>query len=302
MKTRKMVLAAAVGLVGFGLAQTTQAGRVNDIIGGLGLPALIGFDDDDASEIVDANSNTVLDAGDVLRGVIRIQRIFRLFPPGGSVDIPQGVVHSEMTGLYQLRVAAATVGTSYVFEPDPAFDTTLDAILGPGTHTGAMVALWDDTSPNFDFTLATEAAVRATAFDGDLWGIFGFAGSGTEFFTTTTAGTSIAAATAAPAQGTGFAAFGTGGFSLSQISGTGGLVNNLGMALNGFGTHLLGSYALYGKDADPFTSGTQHIYPAFDVTSDADFSINIIPLPASAFMGMGLMAALGVARIVRRRA
>jgi hypothetical protein len=310
MRSGKLVLAAVFGVGALSIGQAAHAARVNDIVNAVaaGQSSLVGFDDDDAASLLDNNTNGILDVGDVVRGVIKIQRIFRLFPPGASVDIPQGGIHSEMTGLYQLRVAPGTVGSSYVFEPDPAFAAELTGLGLAGSTTGAMVAFWDDTSPEFSFTLATEGAVRGVASDGDLWGVFGFTGAAGapahagEFFTTTTLSTSIASAIAAPAQGVGIGAFGTGGFSLSQITGPGGLYDALDTLPNGFGTDLAGSYSLHGKDGDPVTAGTQHIYPAFDVTSDADISINInaIPLPASAWMGLGLLSAMGAFRSIRR--
>src|SRR5262249_46175474 len=111
--------------------------------------------------------------GDELRGIFTITN--SQTTSASQTRSPSGF---ELTGIFDVNVnrVASTGGADALFEftPRASFETTYG--------TGAMVALFNDTSPDFTAS-GTVSATEASATDGSLYMVLGGTGTwGTNYY------------------------------------------------------------------------------------------------------------------------
>lgn len=159
-----------------------------------------------AEYVIDANGTpTLVDTNDVFRGLFTIETIEDLSGgTGGSNDIGGTSGVNEFTGIFEIEVISSIINpdgsANITYGPTAAFQS----IYGPG----AMVALYEDATPDFSRTLsggtlddgdpgltgadigigpfAEEEALLSTASDGILRMVLGYAGDGDEIWATVT--------------------------------------------------------------------------------------------------------------------
>lgn len=116
-----------------------------------------------------------IDIGDRLRGVFRITYSY-----ASGVNFRQPVGF-EVTGIFDVLVIGKT---------DPGSDGNFNFLFGPSGvldsyAAGTMLAIFSDTTPDFDASLATTALVETTATDGSLFMALGAASGdtwGTDYY------------------------------------------------------------------------------------------------------------------------
>ena len=152
-----------------------------------GVPTLLS--DNSAEYLINADGSTTdtfLDVGDRLRGIFTIGTIES--DAVGSKTIGEGTVYSELTGFFDIEVAAktdlgGTAGFTFVFAPYAGFATEVEGMLGytAGDLTNSMVTVFQDSTPNYsritDGNLDTTEELIGTATDGDHMWSFGFDGT-----------------------------------------------------------------------------------------------------------------------------
>jgi hypothetical protein len=330
-----MVLAAAVAGLGFvGLANRASAASINSVLlaeAGGGFPAVVFLDDNDRSYIVhdepEGGSGVLntLSIGDVLRGMIEIQKI-------GSTNIGGSTGNNELTAVFSIKVTGKFAGGgpipfSWTFGPDPAFGTYagdapgLAALVGPGNAAGAMAAFYEDV-PNVVLDsgvagtgvpgVANETLI-ATASNGSLWALLGpgfwdsssspILGVNSDALGLGGPDAPVLGAEDTPAQGAAFGPyhgpFATGSFLLPLLP-----VGAVGESVLQPSAPISATFSLFGKDGKASTAGIlpgEYFQNNFNFNSDADIAVTVIPLPAAAWMGMGLLGAMGAVRSMRRR-
>lgn len=234
--------------------------------------------------INNAGGATTLDIGDVLKGVFDIGTVEPVGSPLSSRPIGSAGVN-ELTGTFEAMVVAKAGGPgawSFVFAPTAAFM----GAYGPG----AMVALYEDTTPDYNRE-GTIAAGLASATDGALWMILGMTGSGAEYWVANTFTDDVTVAGAIPLPfngGTFNVALGilanASGLTFTQVPAFNPLTATVGLV------DIAGSGSILGKGG----SGT-----SFDVFDNVDFTANVVPEPTSMLLlGTGL---LGAGLVGRRR-
>jgi hypothetical protein len=181
-------------LVGIGAASTANAAGLNDFFKFGGLET--NWDDNSAEYWIDTNNNSILDVGDRLRGIFRVDTVNGESP---YIDPPARATGVALTGIFDTTVLSKTadgVPTSGIL----AGTTTYDFTFGPtasfaaeaGGLTGAIVAFYTDAADNFDqgvqLTCVTTASCEGTVTDGTLRLVLGFDDDDGDFDATTNVG------------------------------------------------------------------------------------------------------------------
>lgn len=274
MKLHNTALAlAAVGL--FGMSSASQAVTLFD--------NTLLEDDDFEIQNVDTNGNGLLDVGDTLRGIFDITKVINQDSPSTNYD------PLELTGIFETevksKVATATPGL---------FDFTFGPV---GAATGVLFTFYADPANNFSGdsgVCATTGACEALASDGVLWAEFGFTGDVDEEWR----------ALGAPDNpgffGTVDSATATGSFRFAL----GNITNNTGYLLNEVA--LTGCGILFTCAGDSKVDmigsgsilGTSDLNTPFIASSDTDFKISALPVPAPlALIAIGLFGMAGVRKV-----
>lgn len=146
------------------------------------------------SQNVDGNGDTLLGLGDTLRGTLQIGTIEDLSGGGGTNFLGAGGVN-ELTAIFESEV----IGFSITRDNDNSCNGNLacdqagdsltgdeyaDYLFGPnaafraefGLNFGTMIAFFEDSTPDYDRTLGTIAAVETVATNGTAaweWGMDG---------------------------------------------------------------------------------------------------------------------------------
>lgn len=172
MKISRFSLFAVAAVALFGVSQAT-AGVTTSYIQSLGSHLEHFNDASFETTSVDNGTVGILDVGDVLTGVFKIDSYG---VAGGTIGtnrrITPGGGQPEVTGVFSARVASKVfTGTDYrfTFAPDAAFEATYG--------TGAMAAMFEDPANNFVGN-ASVAASTASANGGLLLAVIGFTGAG----------------------------------------------------------------------------------------------------------------------------
>lgn len=299
--------AALVAVVVVATVQVATAATVSSqlFLGELNLLS----DNSGEAQNFDGNDDGYLGLGDTLRGTLEIETVEDL-TGGGSTNFLGGVTpNDELTAVFEIQVRTLTI----VADPDGSCgtdpncggggllsgDEIAEYTFGPyapfaaefGVGAGTMAAFFEDTTPDYDRTLGTIAAIEATATDGALALELGFFGDADEIWLATNAAVDPSLGALIP-PGTAIATFNmqvSAGFNnLLPIRQT-----NAGLALGD---------GLIDVNGSGGVTGTLGITTAYDVLDNVDLVINFfIPLPAAAWSGIVLLGSLGVTGLIKRR-
>jgi hypothetical protein len=233
----------------------------------------------------------IIDVGDSIRGIITINQLFNSSSVG-PILLGGSSGNDELTALFQILVVSKTPSLipgrfDFVFAPDPAFIAEQNA---PG---GTMVRVWTDPANNVALDNTTLANSEASAVDGSLFWNLGFTG-----------------AEGGPGAGEGW--IGEGGDDLSVFVSSGTLVGTANFAISRTDSSGLGgtlplidlNSIFFGSGAefigDSTVRGTLGLNTPWQIASDTTIALNLIPLPAAAWMALSMLGALGVAGPLRR--
>lgn len=241
------------------------------------------FEDDNLDRVVlDVNNNGILDVGDRLRSVVEIVKITDANGVNPSIILSMGG-QPELTGISEIeliaKVATGTPGQFYMlFGPSAAFTAVYGA--------GAMVAFFVDPSNNLDVaTCGSAASCEAASIDGSLWATFGNADLDDEWFAI---GSDNFAGASTLGGATKVATF---NYALST------LVNNTGRTINEQNVPCNIGFTCAGDaKTDMIGSGDvlggAGLHPDWDARSDFDYTLSVVPEPATlALLGIGLLGA-----------
>jgi hypothetical protein len=306
---------AIVGVLGafllVAMATDADAARIKQLLAEGPAPGALNIISDDSFEqLLQSDGNTTLDVGDSIRGVVNFNSIQNAKVSGGVDPLGSGG-NSEFTAIFQtLVIGKKFVGTDsggnslydFAFGPDPAFAEAISLGLGGS----AMVLMYEDTSPDF-VTGPTIAGSEGSSKNGFFFwalGMNGTFGLGPDGLPATgdeitnldegwIANNSLDTIPVSPLVG-----IGEFEVSVNRVLGGGGigdsiLLGQLASAFGSFsGVHFKGS-----GEFQTTTTGS-----AWPIADEAELVFNVlVPLPAAAWAGLGLLGLLGVGRRMRRR-
>ncbi len=224
--------------------------------------------------------NTIVEVGDRLVAIGRIDQVTRPFPGGPTANFPTDW-SDEFTFASVIEVTGKAGGPgayTYTFGPTSTADP-----LGLGWVPGTAIAFYSDAANNFSGAPASIASGLSQSTGGVKWWEFGFNGTSGEFWNALTFTDDIAAIGAAPPSATG----GLFNFGLNLLK----LNSGTALASLAGGLEITGSGNLVGAGG-PLAGGWQSL-------DNYDASLNTVPEPTSAAV-FGLLSVLGLVRARRR--
>ena len=225
--------------------------------------------------------NTIVEVGDRLVAIGRIDQVTRPFPGGPTANFPTDWTE-EFTFASVIEVTGKVGGgggpASFTFGPSSTVDP-----LGLGWVPGTAIAFYSDAANDFSGAPASIASGISQASGGAKWWEFGFNGTSGEYWTALTQTDDIGIIGSLPPSSTG----GSFNFGLNLLKLNAGiqLVSVFG------GLEMTGSGNLVGAGG-PLAGGWQSL-------DNYDASLNTIPEPTSAAV-FGLLSVLGLVRARRR--
>jgi hypothetical protein len=166
---KKLLLTTAL-VTSFGISAATAA-PVNSLVGGSNT-----LNDRSAETLINVNggTDTTLDVGDKLRGIINIDTI-----DGTGIGTANPSVN-ELTAVFEVVVTSATLVSTnnwqFTFGPSASFATEIANYGFVGTG-GAAIAFFEDSTPDFNRD-GTIAEGFATSGAGSITGTTGYNGAG----------------------------------------------------------------------------------------------------------------------------
>jgi len=283
--TKFKTLAAGIGLIGaLGASSANAAALTDTLFSGRQL-----LSDNSAEILVNANGSTtdkIVDVGDRLTGILELQTTEK---GGVTRQLGGSSGNSEFSGIFDItvlaKIAPALPGGNYtfIFGPSAGFQATYGA--------GAMVALFEDTTPDFQresggaVTTVNDAMILAS--NGTFVATLGF-NSADNFWAAESKKDDIAAIGSTPVPGSG------GGFN----SGLNFLTLAPGFKFDtvACGNVITGTIVQVGSCGSGSLLGTGGVGTPFDSFDDVNFAVNRIAEPGTlALLGLGLLG-FGVAR------
>ena len=311
------LFAAGTVAATLGLAGTAQASNVNDL-----LFFDANYPDGQWNTASDGNRQwmhenrsgstpPVIDVGDTIRGMFRFTEIRT--SPGGD-EFSRNDHYGELFGVFNLIVTDVDPVTGVTsFGADPNFWSAGEP--GDG-FPGAVMVLWESPTGISDFwdgagTYATaQEILDARIAQGDRYLTAGFTGQTTDVEYGPDPGDVVTdvilpdpaaverwTSTPDPAQGTVDSDF---GMSLLQNA----AIAELFDSIAGFLAPRRGTGAEFEGNSDEifWTGNVPGADTRFDFTGDdTNVRMHLVPLPAAAWGGLGLLGVLGGCRVLRRR-
>ena len=278
-------------------APAADASIISAFVGGLG-PHLDHHNDTSHEYLlVDAGDDGIVNKDDVFSGIALFSDVGKdTGPPVTNRLTTNGSGGFELTAVFQALVTGksgnSTDGFVFTLGPNPAFE----ALYG----TGAMIALFEGSPPDFDATAAGGVlAAIATASDGVLQAVLGITGRGGEGWSSMSTTDDVNGLPAQSAGGNSYAA------NLNLVLG--------GPAGNGdYSSDLIIAFSQPSSFAAPGTAFTQFAVsgqffggtatPNFPISDSTDIFFETVPEPASVLAWLGLLAsACGVCFLPRNR-
>lgn len=183
-KLRETALATAAAgalVLGMGVG-TANAASITDL-----LYSATQFEDDSfESQSEDLNNNNLLDVGDTLRGILKIQTLVDLSGGGGpNIDIQDaGTGNNELAAVFEAQVLTKTAIGGGLFNFTFGANTDFGTEFGVA---GAMVVFYEDPNHEFTKTCTTTGSggdCEGNIIDGTRSLVLGIGGDGGEFWTT----------------------------------------------------------------------------------------------------------------------
>jgi hypothetical protein len=236
--------------------------------------------------------NSILEVGDKLRGILTIETVEWFSGSAPTVGLGTTTGNDELTAIFELELYTKVfTGTQYIytFGPSASFATEVEG-YGWADGTGAAVAFFADSDIEYSRLNDSIAGLENNVTNGDLFWLAGF-GDADDYWNAFSGTDDVSAIGALGSSQ-------AGGFynvAMSLLDTIGGpylaeFACNDPLTFSAADADFCGSGSLLG------TGGAPTPYDSFD---NVDFTINVIPEPASlGLMGLGL---LGMGALARRR-
>lgn len=292
-RTLILGLASAAMSLGLGMAPASAA-TIDEILntGGGGEWLL---SDNNAEYLINGPNSTgesTLEVGDRLRGIIGWETAEQQFAPGDTYPLI-GADQQELTALFDITVTSITTQADgcpenfcFTFGATAGFDAEM-AALGFTDIDGAAIAYFIDNTQEFTRN-GTIANAESLVTDGTAYWLFGFEGS--DFWNATSSTNDVSGFSGTPT------ADGNFNVGLSLLENLSGVQLGLFDCLNPF-TNV--AVSVQGCASGGLLA--PGALSEYDLFTNADMTIQVVPVPEPATIGIFGLGLLGLGLVGRRR-